>query len=470
MVMGTLTQEVEVVVVGAGPGGYPAAIRAADLGKEVMLIDERAELGGVCLIEGCIPSKALIHATELVEHAREASKFGISFGEITIDIKRLSAFRRSVIDSLTGGISMLCTKRNIEVVKGRARFVGSNQLAVEGGDVASVKFKHCIIATGSRPIVLPTAKDLDLWSSTEALELREVPKRLLVVGGGYIGLELGFVYATLGSEVSVVEMLPSLLTGVDSDLVRFVHKNAKRRFKELMLSTKVTGVRAVDGAYEVALEDKNGKRSATFDRVLVAIGRRPNSENLGLETTNVKVDGRGFIQVDETQRTADPRIFAIGDVVGGYMLAHKATREGKVAAGVIAGHAEAFDNRAIPAVVFTAPEVAWAGLTEAQAAEEKLDVTIGRFPLTALGRAKAMGQTDGMVKMIADRESQLILGVGIVGPHASELVAEAALAIEMGATLVDLEATIHPHPTISESLMEAAEVALGLPVHTLPPR
>lgn len=471
MVMGSLRQESEVVVIGAGPGGYVAALRAADLGKEVTLIELRKQRGGVCLIEGCIPSKALINSVEIVEAAKDAKKMGISFSGVDVDLDALRSFKDSVVTGLTKGVDGLLQKRGVQVIQGRARFESSTALAIEGGDVTGVDFKHCILATGSRVAELPVGKDLGLWSSTEALDIPEVPKRLIVVGGGYIGLELGFVYAGLGSKVTVVEFLPHLLGGADPDLVEVVKKRCEKRFESVMLGTKVTNIeKRKKGGFSVEVETKSGKQTLESDQVLVAIGRKPNLEEIGLENTKVELDEHGLVKIDEACRTSDPHIFAIGDITPGPMLAHKASRQGKVAAEVIAGESSAFDNRVVPAVVFTDPELAWAGLTETEAKEQGREVNVGKFPLAALGRAKSIGRTEGMVKVIADPESQLVLGVGIVAPHASDLIAEAAHAIEMGATLEDVAATIHPHPTLSESIMEAAEVAMGTVVHIARPK
>jgi dihydrolipoamide dehydrogenase len=464
MVMGSLRQEADVVVIGAGPGGYVAALRAADLGFDVTLVEERTRRGGVCLIEGCIPSKALIHSVELVEAVRDGARMGIK-GDVSLDPKAMKKWKDEVVDGLTSGVDGLLKRRGVHVIQGRARFESSTALAVEGSDVTGLDFKHCILATGSRVAELPIGKDLDLWSSTEALDIPNVPKRLLVVGGGYIGLELGFVYAGMGSEVTVVEFLPQLLTGADPDLSRVVANRAKKRFASVMLDSKVTDIQRKGKAYTVTVEKGGKSETLITDQVLVAIGRKPNSENIGLENTKVVVNDRGFVETDEFCRTADTNIYAIGDVTTGPMLAHKASREGKVAAEVIAGHPAAFDNRAVPAVVFTDPELAWCGLTEEEAKAEGRKVTVGKFPMSALGRAKSIGRTDGLVKVIADPETELVLGVGVVGPHASDIISEAALAIEMGATLEDIANTIHPHPTMGESIMEAAEVALGTVVH-----
>jgi dihydrolipoamide dehydrogenase len=470
MVMGSLKQEAEVAVIGGGPGGYVAAIRAADLGKEVLLIEERDRLGGVCLLEGCIPSKALINAVELVNSAREAKKMGITFKDIAIDLQGLQGWKNRVVDGLSKGVDMLLKKRGVEVVRGRARFTGPKSLAVEGGEVSGVDFRHCIIATGSRVAELPAAEGVPVWTSTEALELREIPETLLVIGGGYIGLEMGLVYAGLGSKVTVVEFMPSLLTGPDPDLTQVVVKSCEKRFESIQVDSKVTGIEKTSSGFAVTVESMGETSKQEYGAVLVAVGRKPNSENLGLDSTKVVVNERGFIETDEECRTADQNIYAIGDVTTGPMLAHKASREAKVAAEVIAQHQSAFDNRAIPAVVFTDPEIAWSGLTEQEAQAQGLNFKVGRFPLRALGRARTLGRTDGLAKIISDAESGLILGVGLVGPQASELIAEGTLALEMGATLEDLMVTIHPHPTLSEAVMEAAEVAAGAGVHVLPPK
>lgn len=468
MVMGSLKQETEVLVIGAGPGGYVAAIRAADLGKDVILVEEKEQLGGVCLREGCIPSKALINAVELAQSARDAQQLGLHVEGVRFDIDALRTWTASVVDGLTKGVAGLLKRRGVQVVKGRARFVDQNNVALEGSDVAGIEFKTAIIATGSRIHQIPPQYDLPLWSSAEALKLPEVPERLLVVGGGYIGLEMGLVYAGLGSQVTVAEFTPRLLQGADPDLVDVVVRHAKDRFAGLLLESKVTDVKESGDGYAVTIAHEGEERTEEFDRVLVAVGRKPNTDDIGLEAAGIETDERGFIPVDEVGRTKVPHIYAIGDVAPGPMLAHKASREAKVAAEHIAGQPSAFDNRAIPAVVFTDPEIAWAGLTETEAEEQGREVNVGRFPLRALGRARTLGRTDGFVKVISDPESDLVLGVGMVGVQVSEIIAEATLAIEMGATLEDLMVTIHPHPTISEALMEAAEVAAGSPVH-IPP-
>ncbi len=468
MVMGSLRQEAEVVVIGAGPGGYVAALRAADLGKEVMLIEERDRLGGVCLTEGCIPSKTLIHVVGLAAAARDASKAGLTFDNLTIDPKGLREWTESVVEGLTKGIGGLLKRRGVEVIHGRARFDGPKTLAIEGSDVSGVDFRNCIIATGSRINELPPGYDFPMWTSAEALKVPEIPERLLVVGGGYIGMELGQVYAGLGSRVTTVELFPRLLAGADDDLVDVVVKNCERQFEAIQLDSKVVGVEKTASGFAVTIDHKGDKHTEEFNQVLVAIGRRPNTDKLGLDTAGIVPNDRGLIEVSAEGRTNVPHIYAIGDVTPGPALAHKASREAKVVAEVIAGQPSAFDNSAIPAVVFTDPELAWAGLTEREAKEKGINVGVGRFPLKALGRARTMGRTDGLAKIIFDPDSKLVLGVGMVGSHASELIAEGTLALEMGATLEDLMVTIHPHPTLSEAILEAAEVAAGSAVHVPP--
>ena len=468
MVMGSLSQEAEVVVVGGGPGGYVAAIRAADLGKEVLLVEEKARRGGTCLLEGCIPSKTLVHAVELIATAREAEKIGISYSEPTIDLPKLRAWTESVVDGLSTGIDTLLRRRGIEVIQGRARFDSARHVSIQGSDVSGVDYRQAIIATGSRVTTVPGLDGEGIWTSTDALALREVPARLLVIGGGYIGLELGLVYAGLGSEVTVVDQNPNLLAGVDPDLVAIMMKSAEKRFHQVLRGVKVRGIDKSGERFVTTIELDGKQSSIETDAVLVAVGRKPNSNELGLHALGVEVNSRGFIPTDELCRTNVPNIYAIGDVTPGPMLAHKASREGKVAAEVIAGENAAFDNRSIPAVVFTDPEIAWAGLTELEAKAQGLDYHIGKFPLTALGRARTLGRTDGQVKVISEPSTNRLLGVGMVGVNASELIAEASLALEMGATLEDLIVTIHPHPTLSESLMEAAEVAAGSPIHLMP--
>lgn len=461
-------ERADVVVLGAGPGGYAAAFRAADLGREVTLVDPEPDPGGVCLFRGCIPSKALLHQAALLEEAAAASKRGIVFGRPSIDLDRLRAWKDEVIATLTGGLGQLAKARGVRRVRGRGVFLESGLLDVSGEEIdrLHLRFRDCIVATGSRPAAVPgldTESPL-VMNSTEALELPEVPSRLLVVGGGYIGLELATVYAALGSAVTIVEMTDGLLPGVDRDLVRVVAKRLEARVEGILLGTRVAQLTVGATDCRVRLEGAGGGER-TFDRVLVAVGRRPNSSGLGLKHTAVGVDERGFIVVDAQRRTADPTIYAIGDVVGGPMLAHKATHEGLVAAEAIAGHPVAFEPAAIPAVVYTDPEIAWCGLTETEAAASARAVEIGRFPWAASGRALTLGRTDGLTKLLIDPETHRVLGAGIVGHGAGELIAEVAHAIEMGAVAEDLAMTIHPHPTLSETVMEAAEAALGRSVH-----
>lgn len=463
-------EETEVAVIGGGPGGYVAAIRAADLGKEVVLIEERDRLGGTCLLEGCIPSKALINVVELAETARAARNMGLTFKELALNPDALRKWSDSVVDTLTRGIDGLLKRRGVTVVRGRARFNDNRSLTVDGNGTDTLRFRDCIIATGSDINRLPAGQKLPLWSSAEALRIPEVPPRLLVVGGGYIGLEMGLVYAGLGSQVTVVEFFPRLLPGADHDLVDVVVKSCEKRFHGIMTESKVVEITKGGNGYNVTVEQQGETQAYEFDQVLVAVGRRPNTDGLELERTAIRPNQRGFIEVNPSGRTVEEHVYAIGDVTPGPMLAHKASREGKVAAEVIASHPSAFESRAIPAVVFTDPELAWTGLTERDAAEQGRPVKVARFPLAASGRARTLGRTDGLVKIISDPDSGHVLGVGMVGPHVSELIAEGTLAVQMSATVDDIMVTIHPHPTVSEAIMEAAEVAVGAPVHINPPR
>ncbi len=462
-----LSRETDVVVIGAGPGGYAAAFRAADLGLEVTLVDVREKPGGVCLYEGCIPSKALLFAAELVSEARRAKELGIHFSDPRIDVGDLRRWKEDIVENFTKGLQGLGERRKVQFVRGRASFEGSESLRLKGGEVSQIRFKHAIVATGSRSSALPGIQITSdrLMYSSEALELQEVPETLLVVGGGYIGLELGTVYASLGSKVTVVELTDQLLPGVDRDLVRPVEKRVRELVSGVHLKTRVVGMEETGRGLEVEFEGEIEAVRHNFDKVLACVGRKPNSVDLGLEHTNVQTDENGFIQVDSQRRTGDQHILAIGDVAGEPMLAHKATREGKVAAEVIAGQPSSFDNLAIPAVVFTDPEVAWCGLTETQARSEGRKVKVSRFPWAASSRALTLGRSEGMTKMLFDPESGRVLGVGIVGCHAGELIAEGVLAIEMGAVAEDLAATVHAHPTLSETLGETAEAFLGQAIH-----
>ncbi len=460
------TSNLRVAVIGGGPGGYAAAFLAADLGMKVTLIDPEANPGGVCLYRGCIPSKALLHVAKLIEESKHAKNWGVDFAEPKVDIARLRGWKESVVKKLTGGLGQLSKQRSVQYVQGRAAFESSNTLRVtkaKGGEEA-LSFDRIIIATGSRPAVIPSLK-LDtprMLDSTTALDLQDVPKTLLVVGGGYIGLELGSVYAALGSRVTVVEMTDGLLPGADRDLVLPLHKRLEKTFDGILLNTTVASLKEEKNGIRATFEGKGVKeREKVFDKVLVSVGRKPNSEIGGLDKTRVKLGAKGFIQVNKQLQTDDPAIFAIGDVVGEPMLAHKATHEGRTAVEVIAGHKYTFEPNAIPAVVFTDPEIAWAGLTETQAQAQGRDIKVAKFPWAASGRALTIDRTDGMTKLLIDPATERVLGVGIVGPGAGELIAEGVLAIEMAALAGDLELTIHPHPTLSETIMNAAEVFYG---------
>jgi len=466
MVMGSLRLEADLVVIGGGPGGYVAALRAADLGRDVTLVDEREQLGGVCLLEGCIPSKTLINAVELATAAKDAKRLGVTFEGLKIDPVKLRAHNDKTVKTLSRGVDQLVKARGIDVIRGRARFTGPRSIALEGGEVSGIDFRDCIIATGSRPRTLPWSEGSGVWTSREALRLPDAaPSTLVVVGGGYIGLELGLVYAGLGSQVTVVEFDQRLLVGADPDLVEIMVKRARRQLHAIQTDSKVVGVKRSGDGFVLSIERGGERETLETERVLVSVGRVPNTDDLGLDHAGIHTDAQGCIPVDAQCRSEVRNIFAIGDVTAGPMLAHKASREGKVAAEAAAGHASAFDNRAIPAVVFTDPEIAWVGLTEQEALAQGRAVKVGKFPLRALGRARTLGRTEGLVKVLADAETELVLGVGMVGPWVSEMIAEGSLALEMGATLEDLMVTIHPHPTISESIMEAAEMAAGAGVH-----
>jgi dihydrolipoamide dehydrogenase len=468
----------QLAVIGGGPGGYAAAFLAADLGLSVTLIDPEVNPGGVCVYRGCIPSKALLHVAKLIDESRHAVAWGVAFGEPKIDLARLRDFKNSVVKRLTSGTGQLTKARKIRYVQGLAELLDAHRLRVapsDGTAPAEINFEHAILATGSTPAVppalaLPGNGDPRVMDSTSALDLPDIPKSLLVIGGGYIGLELGTVYATLGSAVTVVEMTPGLLPGADRDLVDVLAKRVKDVMKQVLLETRVERMKPETGGIRVTMAGKSGQEEQLFDRVLVAVGRRPNSRIPGIDRTRVRIDERGFIQVDEQRRTNEPSIFAIGDVVGEPMLAHKASHEGRVAVEVIAGENVAFAPRAIPAVVFTDPELAWAGLTEAQAVQAKRKVAIAKFPWGASGRAITLDRTDGLTKLILDPDTERLLGVGLVGPGAGELIAEGVLAIEMGANATDLKLSIHPHPTLTETVMESAEVFFGQATHVYRPK
>ncbi|HKT79558.1 MAG TPA: dihydrolipoyl dehydrogenase [Vicinamibacterales bacterium] len=467
----------QLVVIGGGPGGYAAAFLGADLGLSVTLVDSEPRPGGVCVYRGCIPSKALLHVANLLDEAKHASAWGISFGDPQIDLNKLREFKNNVVKKLTEGTSSLAKFRKVNYIQGWATLNDPHTLTVKktAGGEEQIRFDHAILATGSTPAIPPSLKvdDPRVMDSTAALDLPDIPKSLLVVGGGYIGLELGSVYARLGSAVTVVEMTPGLLPGADRDLVDILAKRVKQMMKAVLLNTRVVSMKAEAKGIRVTFEGADvaaDSKEQLFDRVLVSVGRRPNSAVPGLDSTRVKVNERGFIVVDEQLRTDEPSIFAIGDVVGEPMLAHKASHEGRVAVEVIAGENVAFAPRAIPAVVFTDPELAWAGLTQAQAEKDGRKVTIAKFPWGASGRALTLDRTDGLTKLILDAESERIIGVGLVGPGAGELIAEGVLAIEMGATATDLKLSIHPHPTLTETMMESAEVFFGQATHVYRPR
>ena len=454
-------------VIGAGPGGYPAAFHAALRGLDVTLIDTEENPGGVCTYRGCIPSKALLHAARVIEESREAQAFGLDFGQPKIDLDALRDWKDGVVRRLTSGLGLLRGQRNVTAITGYARFADNRSLRVlRNGALDEVGFDHAIIATGSSPVA-PDPLQIDsprVMDSTGALELADIPKRLLVIGGGYIGLEMGTVYAALGSQVTVVEMLPQLLSGVDRDLVKPLAARLDDAFAEILLNTKVTAMEEVEGGVRVNLRgSETGDDERVFDKVLVAVGRRPNSGDLALDTTQVRLDVRGFVETDAQLRTAEPNIFAVGDVAGEPMLAHKAMHEARVAVEAILGEPAAFEPQAIPAVVFTDPEIAWCGLSEEDARGE--DVEIVRYPWRASGRAITLGRYEGMTKLVVEKGTERILGVGIVGPNAGELIGEGTLAVEIGARASDLQLTIHAHPTLAETVMEAAETLFGTSAH-----
>ncbi len=473
-VKGAADKQTDVVVLGAGPGGYTAAFRAADLGKRVILIERYNALGGVCLNVGCIPSKALLHAADVINEAAEMAEMGISFGKPKVDLDKLRAGKDKVVQRLTGGLMALAKQRKVEVVHGLARFESPNRISVRTDDgTLSIAFTDAIIACGSSPVQIPGFPNDDprLIDSTGALALEDIPKRMLVVGGGIIGLEMATVYSTLGSEIDVVELQESLIPGCDSDLVRPLQKRIKGRYRNIMLGTKVTDIQAQKSGLKVSFEGKQAPEKAqTYDKVLVAVGRVPNGKKINAEAAGVNVDERGFIPVDRQMRTNVPNIFAIGDVVGQPMLAHKATHEAKVAAEVIAGLPVKFDPMTIPSVAYTDPEVAWMGLTETEAKAKGIEVEKGIFPWAASGRALGIGRDEGMTKLLFDPKSKRILGAGIVGPNAGELIGETVLALEMGADMEDIGLTIHPHPTLNETICFAAEMAEGSITDLMPPK
>ncbi len=454
--------DAEMVVIGAGPGGYAAAFKAAELGMKVTLVDPEANPGGVCLHRGCIPSKALLHVSKLVNEAEESAEIGVTFAKPQIDVERVRAWKNEVIGKLTSGLGGKVQKMKVDYIRGLARFKDAHTLSVSpvDGQERELSFAQAIIATGSRPNMIPGLSVSDkIIDSTGALELADVPAKLLVIGGGYIGLELGSAYAGMGSEVTVVEMTDGLLPGCDRDLVSVLKRRLDKKFAAILLKTKVAKLDETAGGVAVTFEDAKGEQSTRqFDKVLVSIGRRPNTENIGLENTRVEVNKHGFVEVDGQQRTAEPHIFAIGDIAGDPMLAHKAYGEANVAAEVAAGRKAVFEPRAIPAVVFTDPEVAWCGLTENQAREQKIKVKTAKMPWRGNGRTLTLGREDGMTKLIVDPETDRLLGAAVAGPGAGELIAELVVAMEMAVVSEDLRHSIHPHPTLSETIYEAAEM------------
>jgi dihydrolipoamide dehydrogenase len=464
----------EVVVLGSGPGGYTAAFRAADLGKKVVLIERNPTLGGVCLNVGCIPSKALLHVAKVITEAEEMATHGVSFGKPKINLDELRSFKDGVVGQLTGGLTGLAKGRKVETVRGTGKFTGPNMIEVTSDEgTKTVSFDQCIIAAGSEPVELPFLPHDDprVLDSTGALELADIPKRMLVLGGGIIGLEMACVYDALGSRITVVEFMDQLMPGADKDMVKPLHTRIAKRYENILLKTKVTAMEAQKKGLKVTFEDANGEVTTdTFDKVLVAVGRKPNGKLINAEAAGVAVDERGFVAVDNQQRTGVPHIFAIGDLVGQPMLAHKAVHEGKVAAEVASGHKRAFDATVIPSVAYTDPEVAWVGVTETEAKAKGLKIGKGVFPWAASGRALANGRSEGLTKVIFDPADDRVIGAAIVGTNAGDLIAEVALAIEMGADAVDLGHTIHPHPTLSETVNFAAEMFEGTITDLMPPK
>jgi dihydrolipoamide dehydrogenase len=470
MVMGELSQDADLLVIGSGPGGYAAAFRAADLGLDVTLVDTASRPGGVCLYTGCIPSKTFLFLSELIFDAARATSMGVTFDPPRVDLAGLRRWKAEVIEKMAGGLMSLTKRRGVQLLSGRAEFESSESVRLHDAEISRIRFRHAIIASGSRPIPFPGTEfsaGRRVMSSTGALALADIPASLLILGGGYVGLELGTVYAALGSRVSLVELQDRLLPGVDADLVEPLQQRLKTIFSDIWLNTRVKSLQEDATGVAVSLEGAAVAPEQRFDRVLVAIGRKPATQGLGLEHTRVQLDAKGFIQVDEQQRTADARIFAVGDVVGGMMLAHKASTEGRVAAEVIAGKPSSFDVRAIPAVVYTDPQIAWCGITEDQARRENLPVKVQRFPWKFSGRATTMGAAEGLTKILADAESGRILGVGITGRDTEGLISEGVLAIEMSALAEDMAASMHPHPTLSETEGEAAGLFLGHATHIM---
>lgn len=460
MVVGEFTQETDLLVIGGGPGGYRAAFRAASHGIHTTVVDAEAGLGGVCLHRGCIPSKTYLHLAELLHAVKAARAMGVDFGKPSIDVNAVRQWKQDVVAKLVAGLDSQCKKFGVDRVRGVARFEDARHVAVKGGEVPRIKFKRAIIATGSRSITLKGIQidSPNVLTSRTALDMEDIPGTLLVIGGGYIGLELGQVYAALGSKVTVVEMLPQLLPGADKDLVRPLAKRLGEDFEEICLETRVTAMKEVKGGVELTFEGKSPPKSKKFAKVLVSVGRRPNTDGLNPEAAGVTTNDRGFITVNERFETSGKKIYAIGDVIGNPMLAHKALHEGAVCADILAGKDEVFDPRAIPAVVFTDPAIAWAGLTETEAKAQGIDIVIKKMPWSASGRAVTLGRTDGVTKLIFEKGSKRLVGFALAGPHAGEMISEGVLALEMGAVAYDLAKMVHPHPTLSEMVGEVAEL------------
>lgn len=464
----------ELIVIGAGPGGYAAAFLASDLGIKTTLIDGADNPGGVCLYRGCIPSKAFLHAAKIINDSVEAKQIGIDFSKPRLDINKLRKWKDDVVRKLTSGLGQLSKQRKVEYIKGTAKFLDAETIEVASNNVASkYNFENIIIATGSYPAMIPGIDGVskNILDSTSALEINDVPGSMLIIGGGYIGLELGTVYAALGTKITVAEMLPRILTGVDEDLMKVLFKKVKSAFESVMMETKVVSVTESANGIKVVFENvRKEKSEKTFDKILVAAGRKPDSKNLGLENTGVEVDSKGFIKVDNQLRTSVRNIFAIGDIAGEPMLAHKASHEGRTAVEVISGKKVIFEPKAIPAVIFTDPEIAWCGLTETDAKKENREITIAKFPWAASGRSLTLNRSDGFTKLIIDTDTERILGGGIVGPGAGDLISEIILAVEMEANAADIKLSIHPHPTLSETIMESAEVFFGQSTHLYKPK
>ena len=455
----------DILVIGSGPGGYAAAFRAADLGREVTLVDKDPTLGGVCLNRGCIPSKTLLHIAKVLEEAESLKKMGVTFTKPTIDIDLVRDWKNKVVSQLSGGIGQMAKARKVNTIQAEATFLSDNEVQLKSeSSTEIITFDHCVVASGSSSSIIPGIPfdNKNVLTSKTALDLKKIPESLLVIGGGYIGLEMGTVFSALGSSVSVAEFLPNLLPGADPDLVKPLARKLKKEFSEIHLSTKITKVeQAKSGVMDVTMEKNGEEITKQYEQVLVSVGRKPNTEKMGVDKTNIKVNEQGFISVDKYQQTSVKNIFAIGDIVGNPMLAHKATHEGKVAAEVICGLPAAFDAKAIPAVIFTDPEIAWVGVTETEAKESGIPYEKGEFPWAASGKSLALGRNEGRTKILFDKDTKRTIGVGIVGPNAGDLISEGALAIEMGADAEDISLTVHPHPTLGETFANAAEVFEG---------